>query len=45
MKVTIEEVAALLGTKDIEIMSLQKELAAANQRIAELEKPKEDKPA
>lgn len=39
MQVTPEELATLIGLKDIEIMVLQKQLAAANKRIAELEKP------
>jgi hypothetical protein len=41
MQVSIEEIAMLIGSKDIEIMSLQKQLDAAQKRIAELE-PKPD---
>lgn len=38
MKVTPEELATLIGLRDIEIHVLQKQLAAALQRLAELEK-------
>lgn len=41
MQVSIEEVAALLGQKDIEILVLQKSLQAATKRIEELT-PKPD---
>lgn len=45
MQVTVEELAMLIGQKDIEIFFLQKQIQAAKARIAELEKPKEAKPA
>lgn len=35
-QVSVEEVAMLLGAKDIEIHYLQKQLQAANKRIEEL---------
>ena len=44
MKVSIEEVAMLLGQKDIEIFALQQQLQAALKRLAEFEpKPEGDK--
>lgn len=43
MQVTPEELALLIGLKDIEIMVLQKQLVAAKKRIAELE-PKPEAP-
>lgn len=46
LQVSIEEVATLLGAKDIEIYFLQKQLKAAQERIAVLEpKPKAGKPS
>lgn len=42
MNVSVDELAMLLGAKDIEIHYLQKQLAALQKRIAELEKPKEE---
>lgn len=44
MQVTIDELAMLLGAKDIEIYALQKQIQAAMKRIAELE-PKPDEPS
>lgn len=44
-QVSVEEVTMMIGQRDIEIFSLQKQLQAAKARIAELEKPKEDKAA
>jgi hypothetical protein len=41
MQVTIEELAMMIGQKDIQIFSLEKQLIAAHQRIAELS-PKHD---
>jgi len=40
MNVSIEEVAMLLGQKDMEIYLLHKQIALLQKRIAELEKPK-----
>ena len=37
MQVTIEEVVALLGQKDIEILALQKQIALLQKRLSELE--------
>lgn len=36
MQVSVEEIAALLGQKDIELLLLQKQLAAMQRRIDEL---------
>jgi hypothetical protein len=44
MQVSIEEIAMLLGAKDIEIHSLQKQLQVALARIAELEPKSEAQP-
>ena len=41
LKISLEEVAALLGQRDIEIMVLQKQLIAAQKHIEELS-PKTD---
>ena len=43
MQVSVEEIAALLGQKDIEIMVLQKTVAAMQKRIDELT-PKPEAP-
>ena len=43
MQVTPEELATLIGLKDIEIMVLQKTVAALQKRLAELE-PKPEAP-
>lgn len=40
-QLSLDEIAALIGQQRIEILLLQKQLAAAQARIAELEKPKE----
>lgn len=37
-KLSLEEISMVLGQKDITILSLQKQLALAQVRIAELEK-------
>lgn len=37
MQVTVEELAMLLGTKDIEIYSLQKQVASLQQKLAEVQ--------
>ena len=44
MQVTPEELATLIGLKDIEIMVLQKQLAAAQKQIADLTPKPADKP-
>lgn len=45
MQVTIEELAMMIGQKEIQIYSLEKQLIAAHQRIAELEKQKAAEPS
>lgn len=44
-RASLEEIAALIGVKDIELMVLQKQLQAAFKRIEELEKKLEQKDA
>lgn len=45
MNINEKEVAALIGYKEIELMLLRQQLAAALARIAELEKRPEPSPA
>lgn len=45
MQVSIDEIAMLLGAKDIEIHHLQKQIAALQKRVEELTpKPAEEAP-
>lgn len=44
MNVTTEELAMLIGARDIEIFFLQKQLQAAQKRLAELEQKPEAQP-
>lgn len=39
--VTLEQLLALIGAKEVDILLLKEELADARKRIAELEKPEE----
>lgn len=41
MSISVEELAAIIGAKEIEIVVLRKQLADAQRRIAELEKKPE----
>lgn len=43
MQVTVEELAMLIGSKEIEIFTLQKQIAALQKLVKELE-PKPEQP-
>ena len=40
MNFTLDEIAAIIGTKELEIISLRRELAKKEQEIAALKEPK-----